>query len=166
MLRVDEEGCLVPGCHLVSTEEEAAAPALSLHLYPNPAQEYLYVLLRDAGIAHRRGAALQLLDLQGRILQSHPADRIDEVTSILPVPTCCAMWRTGRFWRRSGWWCGEAWCFLCALPELFKALLVQSLSLDLYQALCPSFTLENLPESGNLPRQGPLPGALPQLHPG
>jgi hypothetical protein len=26
-----------------------------------------------------------LLDLQGRILQSHPAGRIDEVTSILPV---------------------------------------------------------------------------------
>jgi hypothetical protein len=86
LLRVDEEGCLVPGCHLVSSEEEAAAPALSLHLYPNPAQEYLYVLLRDAGIARRRGAALQLLDLQGRILQSHPASRIDEVTSILPVP--------------------------------------------------------------------------------
>jgi hypothetical protein len=86
LLRVDEEGCLVPGCHLVNTEEEAAAPALSLHLYPNPAQEYLYVLLRDAGIARRRGAALQLLDLQGRILQSHPAGRIDEVTSILPVP--------------------------------------------------------------------------------
>ena len=85
LLRVDEEGCLVPGCHLVNTEEEAAAPALSLHLYPNPAQEYLYVLLRDAGIARRRGAALQLLDLQGRILQSHPAGRIDEVTSILPV---------------------------------------------------------------------------------
>ncbi|WP_425422333.1 hypothetical protein [Phaeodactylibacter xiamenensis] len=84
LLRLDEEGCLVPGCHLVSTEEEAA-PALSLHLYPNPAQEYLYVLLRDAGIAHRRGAALQLLDLQGRILQSHPAGRIDKVTSILPV---------------------------------------------------------------------------------
>ncbi|WP_152605290.1 hypothetical protein [Phaeodactylibacter xiamenensis] len=85
LLRVDEEGCLVPGCHLVNTEEEAAAPALSLHLYPNPAQEYLYVLLRDAGIARRRGAALQLLDLQGCILQSHPAGRIDEVTSILPV---------------------------------------------------------------------------------
>jgi hypothetical protein len=85
LLRVDEEGCLVPGCHLVSTEEEAAAPALSLHLYPNPAQEYLYVLLRDAGIARRQDAALQLLDLQGRILQSHPAGRIDEVTSILPV---------------------------------------------------------------------------------
>ncbi len=85
LLRVDEEGCLVPGCHLVSTEEEAAAPALSLHLYPNPAQEYFYVLLRDAGIARRQDAALQLLDLQGRILQSHPAGRIDEVTSILPV---------------------------------------------------------------------------------
>jgi len=84
LLRLDEEGCLVPGCHLVSTEEEAA-PALSLHLYPNPAQEYLYVLLRDAGIARRRSAALQLLDLQGRILQSHPAGRIDKVTSILPV---------------------------------------------------------------------------------
>jgi hypothetical protein len=85
LLRVAEEGCLVPGCHMVSTEEEAAAPALSLHLYPNPAQEYLYVLLRDAGIARRQDAALQLLDLQGRILQSHPAGRIDEVTSILPV---------------------------------------------------------------------------------
>jgi hypothetical protein len=85
LLRVDEEGCLVPGCHLVSTEEEAAAPALSLHLYPNPAEEYLYVLLRDAGIARRQDAALQLLDLQGRILQSHPAGRNDEVTSILPV---------------------------------------------------------------------------------
>ncbi|MCR9103548.1 MAG: hypothetical protein NXI25_26620, partial [bacterium] len=35
--------------------------------------------------ARRRGGALQLLDLQGRILQSHPAGRIDEVTSILPV---------------------------------------------------------------------------------
>jgi hypothetical protein len=85
LLKVDEHGCLVPGCELVSTREAGAPPAPALHLYPNPASEALYVLLKDERIAQRQGAQLRLLDLQGRPLRAWPAGPIDEVTSVLPL---------------------------------------------------------------------------------
>jgi hypothetical protein len=85
LMKVDEHGCLVPGCQLVSTREAGAPPAPALHLYPNPASEALYVLLKDERIAQRQGAQLRLLDLQGRPLRTWPAGPIDEVTSVLPL---------------------------------------------------------------------------------
>jgi hypothetical protein len=85
LLKVDEHGCLVPGCQLVSTREAGAPPAPALHLYPNPASETLYVLLKDERIAQRQGAQLRLLDLQGRPLRAWPAGPFDEVTSVLPL---------------------------------------------------------------------------------
>jgi hypothetical protein len=85
LLRVDEHGCLVPGCQLVSTREAGAPPAPALHLYPNPASETLYVLLKDERIAQRQGAQLRLLDMQGRPLRAWPAGPIDEATSVLPL---------------------------------------------------------------------------------
>ncbi len=85
LLRVDEHGCLVPGCQLVSTREAGAPPVPALHLYPNPAAEALYVLLKDERIAQRQGAQLRLLDMQGRPLRTWPAGPIDEVTSVLPL---------------------------------------------------------------------------------
>ena len=85
LLKVDEHGCLVPGCELVSTREAGAPPAPALHLYPNPAAEALYVLLKDERIAQRQGAQLRLLDLQGRPLRAWPAGTFDETTSVLPL---------------------------------------------------------------------------------
>jgi hypothetical protein len=85
LLKVDEHGCLVPGCQLVSTREAGAPPAPALHLYPNPAAEALYVLLKDERIAQRQEAQLRLLDMQGRPLRTWPAGPFDEATSVLPL---------------------------------------------------------------------------------
>jgi hypothetical protein len=61
ILKVDEWGCLVPGCQLDVGAEEAPAPAL-LKVYPNPASGELYVHLPEAG----QGGRFRLYDALGR----------------------------------------------------------------------------------------------------
>jgi hypothetical protein len=85
LLKVDEYGCLVPGCHLVSTEEEAATPKLALQLFPNPATDFINILLRDAHIARRGQAELRLLSGSGQLLRRHPAGKVDGVTNMMPL---------------------------------------------------------------------------------
>lgn len=85
LLKVDEYGCLVPGCHLVSTEEETAAPNLALQLFPNPATDFINILLRDAHIARRGQAELRLLSGSGQLLRRHPAGKVDGVTNMMPL---------------------------------------------------------------------------------
>jgi len=85
LLKVDEYGCLVPGCHLVSTEEETAAPNLALKLFPNPATEFINIFLQDAHIARRGQAELRLLSGSGQLLRRHPAGRVDGVTNMMPL---------------------------------------------------------------------------------
>lgn len=87
LIKVDEHGCLVPGCELVSVREPGAESRPAMKLYPNPARDYLNVLLKDEHIARRQGAQLRILDMQGRQMQSFTAGPIDEVTHILPVHT-------------------------------------------------------------------------------
>jgi len=86
LVKVDEWGCLVPGCHLPSsTNEPSQTLQLSLQLYPNPATEAVNIFLKDEHIARRRQAEIRLVDMQGKVLQHHAAGKLDEVTNMLPL---------------------------------------------------------------------------------
>ena len=87
LIKVDEHGCLVPGCHLVGVEEEpgVAQPEVQVMLSPNPAREYVNVFIKDERIAQRRGAQVRVFDSQGRERLRRPAGRLDEVTNMIPV---------------------------------------------------------------------------------
>jgi len=82
LLKLDEHGCLVPGCHLETSTEEAAAPAATLALYPNPARDFINFELRGARPAP--DGVFHILDAQGRLLQTIPG-REALGTIVVPV---------------------------------------------------------------------------------
>ncbi|MCB0571796.1 MAG: T9SS type A sorting domain-containing protein, partial [Phaeodactylibacter sp.] len=82
LLKVDEYGCLVPGCQLVSqVESPAQAAAPRLLLYPNPVREQLQVYYQSGGPAE---AEFRIVDAQGRAWRHFHA-RLPEVTLIVDV---------------------------------------------------------------------------------
>ncbi|MBK6902664.1 MAG: T9SS type A sorting domain-containing protein [Saprospirales bacterium] len=81
ILKVDEWGCLVPGCQLdVATKDAPAGEEMRLKVYPNPASEVLYIHLPDAGPRGR----FRLVDALGRTLREFAASPGD-TTYILPL---------------------------------------------------------------------------------
>jgi hypothetical protein len=62
ILKVDEWGCLAPGCQLDVGVEEPPAPVATLKVYPNPASGEFYVHLPEAG----PGGRFRLYDALGR----------------------------------------------------------------------------------------------------
>lgn len=62
LLRLDAQGCLVPGCGLVPVEEAASQEPPAMLLYPNPASDWLSVHLGEAGAEGQ----LRIVDIQGR----------------------------------------------------------------------------------------------------
>jgi hypothetical protein len=82
LLKLDEHGCLVPGCHLPnSTAPEPGTPP-QLALFPNPARDFINFELRGARPAP--DGVFRILDAQGRLLQSIPA-REAPGTVVVPV---------------------------------------------------------------------------------
>ncbi|MBK6903360.1 MAG: T9SS type A sorting domain-containing protein [Saprospirales bacterium] len=81
ILKVDEWGCLVPGCQLdVATKDAAGEEDMSLKIYPNPASEVLYIHLPDAGPQGR----FRLIDALGCTVREFAASPGD-TTYILPL---------------------------------------------------------------------------------
>lgn len=79
-IKVDSEGCLIPGCGLVDAEEPTAEGP-PLLLYPNPAAEHLNVYLGDNGGQQWH---FLLFDAAGRQLGSYIAPT-PHTTYMLPV---------------------------------------------------------------------------------
>ncbi|MFK7797903.1 MAG: T9SS type A sorting domain-containing protein, partial [Aureispira sp.] len=87
LLKLDQHGCLVPGCHLPDTTTSIlpihAQPQAQLKLYPNPAVDYLNVWYRNKEVGEQ--LTFRILDAQGRVLQSHTVRDISDKTYIFPV---------------------------------------------------------------------------------
>jgi hypothetical protein len=66
IVKVDEHGCLVPGCHLYdSTEEPMSDLAIQLQAYPNPASEFLHLFFQRPN-SGRENWHFRVFDLLGR----------------------------------------------------------------------------------------------------
>ena len=81
LMKVDSFGCLIPGCHIVHTEElHEDVPHFAIH--PNPTSDFLNFQLR--GVIPKKGAQFRIINLQGHILKNmdvgYPGD-----TLIVPV---------------------------------------------------------------------------------
>lgn len=71
LLKLDQYGCLVPGCHITTSAEEPAPERLHLAIYPNPAAEYLNFYLRaPAGVGSE--VSFRIFDAGGRLLREFP----------------------------------------------------------------------------------------------
>jgi hypothetical protein len=70
IFKVDEYGCLIPGCQLLDDVEEPPHEKVQYQVYPNPVSDWLSVYVNDSRISQ-----LSLVDAQGRLLQSTQAQR-------------------------------------------------------------------------------------------
>ena len=82
LMKVDEHGCLIPGCHLVSTDDLSGQP-IKLAIYPNPVSSFLNFQLRG-DLPALKGGQFRIIDVTGKIMRKmegiHPGD-----THILPI---------------------------------------------------------------------------------
>ena len=84
LIKLDEEGCLVPGCHIVTSvlpiEQRAS---ISLSLYPNPTVDYLNVHYYNKET--KEHLTFSVVDLQGRVLSTYETYDQSDKTYIVPV---------------------------------------------------------------------------------
>ena len=97
LLKVDEHGCLVPGCHLLDAVGEVADRSPLLRLYPNPAGDYLHVYFRHPQAPS--GGHFRLINVQGLELRSWPATASD-TTYILYLDDCAPGLYFLQYWER------------------------------------------------------------------
>jgi hypothetical protein len=92
LLKVDEYGCLIPGCQGDYTNtKEADEHPLELAIFPNPTADFLNFELR--GHTAAPNAYFRIIDSHGRVLQQIPADQVWG-TGIVPVHD----WSSGTYW--------------------------------------------------------------------
>jgi len=77
IVKVDQYGCLVPGCHLINVEELEASGGRMM-VYPNPVRDVLNVYLATSPPTPLRGRGgtpmLSLTDMQGRTVKQWRAE--------------------------------------------------------------------------------------------
>jgi len=81
LLKVDQYGCLVPDCHLVSTED-VYSEEVNLLLYPNPAKDYLSFYCSFSPLW--KEVTYSITDNQGHLLyhSSHLMNNTTNVNSV------------------------------------------------------------------------------------
>ena len=82
MLKVDEYGCLIPGCQLVDDTEQLSNAAMTIAIYPNPSSDFLNFQLRNR--TSTKVATFRIINAQGQVMRTiqtnHPSD-----TNILSI---------------------------------------------------------------------------------
>ncbi len=82
LLKLDEYGCLVPGCHIIDGVEELSEAPVHLSMYPNPTSNYLNMYFRSERPVKK--GMFRVYDTSGRLVHSFSAGRND-TTYIIPV---------------------------------------------------------------------------------
>ena len=82
MLKVDEHGCLIPGCHLINSAEELENGQAELAIYPNPARDFLNFQLR--GVVPEPDGEFRIVDIAGKTMKAGKAGNLAD-TYIVPV---------------------------------------------------------------------------------
>jgi hypothetical protein len=86
LLKLDEHGCLVPGCHLVSgVLPPSATSSIELLLYPNPATQFLNVFYQSS--EEGQELSFSIINVQGQTVQQYQSAAISGKTYMLEVET-------------------------------------------------------------------------------
>jgi hypothetical protein len=86
LVRVDSNGCLIPGC-LTSVEELEQVGSGGLQLMPNPANERETIILPE----QETGAVIQVYDVAGKLLQEQTL--ISQRNFVID----CSVWHNGMY---------------------------------------------------------------------
>jgi len=82
IVKVDQHGCLVPGCHLTSSVGDLQKESFQLKTYPNPATDFVNVHFYHPAL--KETAYFSLVDGLGKEVLSYKSRR-DDVTHMIPV---------------------------------------------------------------------------------
>jgi hypothetical protein len=84
IMKVDEYGCLIPGCHLIDDTTTVTGnkimPISKLVIYPNPAIDFLNFQLQNPAVV--QGAFFRVLDMEGRLVREYGQLDVSAVFSI------------------------------------------------------------------------------------
>jgi hypothetical protein len=70
LIKTDEFGCIVPGCHLITALPPELRDTHEMLLYPNPASTEIHIYISSTNI--HSGVRIQISDLMGNIMYSVP----------------------------------------------------------------------------------------------
>lgn len=83
LLKLDQHGCLVPGCHLLDDVGEEVENPLQLAVYPNPTTDYLNFQLRSNQTL--KNGQFRILSANGQVKESFQVDVRAQDTFVLPI---------------------------------------------------------------------------------
>lgn len=82
LMKVDEHGCLVPGCHIIDDVSEEEKEPIQIKLYPNPTTDFLNVFIREQ--SNNASFEFRISDSMGKVIQTFQ-NRFSEETILLPL---------------------------------------------------------------------------------
>jgi Secretion system C-terminal sorting domain len=86
IVKTDEHGCVVPGCHLVSSIIDLQKAPFEIKLFPNPVSathgDYLNVYFYHPGL--KGEAVFQMVDVSGKVLLEFSSS-LGDVTHMVPL---------------------------------------------------------------------------------
>lgn len=75
LVKVDQHGCLVPGCHLPNANSNIPVNQPTIKIYPNPTSDMLNIFFTEQN--HSKNGIFRLVDLQGSIVLEFDANKND-----------------------------------------------------------------------------------------
>lgn len=70
LLKLDQHGCLVPGCHITTSAEAPPEPQrLRMAIYPNPTADYLNFYLHAPAAAAAQELSFRIYNYEGRLMR-------------------------------------------------------------------------------------------------
>lgn len=81
ILKVDEFGCLIPGCQLSTTKNISGETEFDLSIFPNPTSEYLNFLVKDPNLVQ---LSYRIITTEGKVVSTNETIK-PNVTYIVPV---------------------------------------------------------------------------------
>jgi hypothetical protein len=92
VLKLDSNGCLIPGCIITAVEHEPQLPRGEVLVYPNPARDFITV---ELGPQRFKDQTFVLFDLQGkRVLERRLNQPISQI-SLQDLPMGIYLYRVG-----------------------------------------------------------------------
>ncbi len=82
LLKLDQYGCLIPGCQLPNAGKETDKPMVRLAIYPNPTSDYLNFQLRT--LQYDKNGSFRIINKNGNVIKEFNS-LSGEATYILPV---------------------------------------------------------------------------------
>ncbi len=83
IIKTDEYGCIVPGCHITNTENPDL-PQIKTSIYPNPVSDILNIWYSDPNFDYRNPPRFKVTDISGHIREEFITN-INDTTLMLSV---------------------------------------------------------------------------------